>query len=81
MRYQLQSSDTPKIFELVDFHDNNRVAYRGPWPWVCAYSQLLNTEAMRLRGVIGGSVPNVWRPWPRDARHPGRPMGPKVVAL
>ena len=81
MRYQLRSSDFPKIFKLVDLHGNNRVAYRGPWPWACAYSQLLNFEDARVRGEIGGSVPWVWKPWPKDGRFPDRPMGSKFVAL
>ena len=75
MKYIIRSTDDKlERFELIDWKDNDRVAYHGPWPWVCAYSQLLNYEDMRVRGEIGGSVPHVWKLWPRDWRFPDRPM-------
>ena len=74
MRYQIRGTDSPDTFRLVDLKDNNRVAYLGPWRWVVAYSQLLNFERMRLDGELGGSVPYVWKLWPRDWRHPDKPM-------
>ena len=80
MRYQLRSSDIPKIFKLVDLHAG-RVAYRGRYEWVRAYSQLLNYEDMRVRGEIGGSVPHVWKLWPLDWRSPDTPMPREVVAV
>ncbi len=75
MRYQIRSTDDRlQRFHLIDWKDNDRIAYTGPWPWVCAYSLLLNYEDMRLRGELGGSVPRVDKLWPRDWRFPDRPM-------
>ena len=61
-------------FQLLDWADNHRVSYVGPWRWVVAYSQLLNFEEMRLAGEIGGSVPQIDRVWPLDRRHLDLPM-------
>jgi hypothetical protein len=75
MQYIMEMLDTKlDRFQLVDWADNHRVAYVGPWLWVKAYSRLLNTEEMRLDGVIGGSVPQIDKLWPRDWRHPHLPM-------
>ncbi len=74
MRYQIRGTDSPDTFRLVDLKDNHRVAYRGPFRWTVAMSQLLNFEQMRLDGEIGGSVPQIDKLWPRDWRHPHIPM-------
>ena len=75
MQYIMERLDTKlDIYRLVDWRDNHRVSNVGPWRWVCAYSRLLNDEEMRLDGLIGGSVPQIDKLWPRDWRHPHLPM-------
>ena len=61
---------TPTVGAQVD----ERRGERGPFQWVCAMSQLLNFEQMRLDGEIGGSVPQIDKLWPRDWRLPDMPM-------
>jgi hypothetical protein len=75
MQYIMEQLDKKlDIYQLVDWRDNHRVSYVGPWRWVVAYSRLLNDEEMRLDGVIGGSVPQIDRVWPLDRRHLDLPM-------
>ena len=75
MQYIMEQLDKKlDRYQLVDWRDNHRVSYVGPWRWVVAYSRLLNDEEMRLAGEIGGSVPQIDKLWPRDWRHPHLPM-------
>ena len=75
MKYVMEKLDKKlDRYQLVDWRDNHRVSYVGPWLWVVAYSRLLNDEDMRLAGEIGGSVPQIDKLWPRDWRLPDMPM-------